>query len=580
MTANGATEDRSLASTIKSFVPILEWLPKYKKSWLRWDLIAALTVWALLVPEAMAYAGIAGMPPEAGLYAAPLALLGYAIFGTSRQLNVGPSSTVAVLSFAVVGGLVSSGDTDLFIAYTVTLALLTGIVLIISGLLKLGVLADFMSKPVLAGFIVGLAISIAVGQLDKVVGFEPEAQGLIPEILLYVRNIGETHLPTLAVGLASLVLLFLIDKYIPKLPSSLTVVVLAIVASAVLNLESYGVHIVGDIPAGLPPIGLPQGITLSDVSSLLLGAAAIAVVGFAESVAAARTYATKHGYEVDANQEMIALGAANLGAGISQGFVVDGSLSKTAASDGAGAKSQMTSIIVAVMVLITLVALTPLFHDLPEATLGAVVIHAVWHLIDFPKLRAYYYIKRIDFWAAMVAMVGVLLFGILAGLLLAIFVSLFGLLIRAKQTHTATLGKLPGETVYRDVERHPEAKTYPGLFIFRFDGPLFFANEPNFRSEVRAAVGADPSIRQVLVDAEAISDIDVTAIGMLAELEDELARSGIDLRIARMEAHVREFLHRASLEETIGSDHFYPSVQAGVDAYLAEQAESAEDGES
>jgi len=382
MTANSATEDRSLASTIKSFVPILEWLPKYKKSWLRWDLIAALTVWALLVPEAMAYAGIAGMPPEAGLYAAPLALLGYAVFGTSRQLNVGPSSTVAVLSFAVVGGLVSSGDTDLFIAYTVTLALLTGIVLIISGLLKLGVLADFMSKPVLAGFIVGLAISIAVGQLDKVVGFEPEAQGLIPEILLYVRNIGETHLPTLAVGLASLVLLFLIDKYIPKLPSSLTVVVLAIVASAVLNLESYGVHIVGDIPAGLPPIGLPQGITLSDVSSLLLGAAAIAVVGFAESVAAARTYATKHGYEVDANQEMIALGAANLGAGISQGFVVDGSLSKTAASDGAGAKSQMTSIIVAVMVLITLVALTPLFHDLPEATLGAVVIHAVWHLID------------------------------------------------------------------------------------------------------------------------------------------------------------------------------------------------------
>ena len=480
MTAKDATEDRSVASAIRSFVPILEWLPKYKKSWLRWDLIAALTVWALLVPEAMAYAGIAGMPPEAGLYAAPLALLGYAIFGTSRQLNVGPSSTVAVLSFAVVGGLVSSGDTDLFIAYTVTLALVTGIVLVISGLLKLGVLADFMSKPVLAGFVVGLAISIAVGQLDKVVGFEPEAQGLIPEILLYIRNIGETHLPTLAVGLASLVLLFLIDKYLPKLPSSLTVVVLAIVASAVLNLESHGVHIVGDIPAGLPPIGLPQGITLSDVSSLLLGAAAIAVVGFAESVAAARTYATKHGYEVDANQEMIALGAANLGAGISQGFVVDGSLSKTAASDGAGAKSQMTSIIVAVMVLITLVALTPLFHDLPEATLGAVVIHAVWHLIDFPKLRAYYYIKRVDFWAAMVAMVGVLLFGILAGLLLAIFVSLFGLLIRAKQTHTATLGKLPGRARTGTSNAIPRQRHIRGYSSFVSMGRCSLPTNPTF----------------------------------------------------------------------------------------------------
>ena len=571
MTVKAQTQQES-KSTLKSFIPILEWLPKYDKSWLRFDVIAALTVWALLVPEGMAYAGIAGMPPETGLYAALLALVGYAIFGTCRHLNVGPSSTVAALSFAVVAPLAAAGSDD-FISLTITLALLAGLVLIISGLLRLGVLADFLSKPVLGGFVIGLAISIAVGQLDKILGYEVEAPTLnfVPELLIIIRDLGMTDIPTLVVGVVSLALLFLMHKYTPKIPAAITVVFLAIILSAIFDFEAAGIHIVGEIPAGLPELGLPTGIELADVLVLLPGAVAIALVAFAESVAAARSYATKYGYEINANQEMIALGAANLGAGFSQAFSVDGSLSRSAAADGAGSKSQMASIFLAVFVFITILFLTPLFRTLPEATLGAVVIHAVWHLIDFKKLQGYYRIKKIDFWAALVAMIGVLLLGILQGLILAVFLSLLGLLLAAKNPATAVLGKVPDENAYHSLEHYPEGVTYPGLIIFRFDDQLFFANAPNFQQHIRDLVAADPEVRWVLIDAESMNDIDITGTDMLGELKDELGRANIELRFARMKAHVREIVALAGLEEAIGSDHFHPSVQAGVDAYLARQ---------
>jgi MFS superfamily sulfate permease-like transporter len=298
---------------------------------------------------------------------------------------------------------------------------------------------------------------------------------------------------------------------------------------------------------------------------------AIALVAFAESVAAARSYATKYGYEINANQEMIALGAANLGSGFSQAFAVDGSLSRSAAGDGAGSKSQMASIFLAIFVFITVLFLTPLFRTLPEATLGAIVIHAVWHLIDFKKLQGYYGIKRIDFWAALVAMIGVLLLGILQGLILAVILSLLGLLAAAKNPHSAILGKVPDEKAFHSLESYPEAETYPGLIIYRFDDQLFFANAPNFQQHIRDLVAADPAVRWVLVDAEAINDIDITGTDMLGELKDELGRSNIELRFARMKANVLDVIRRAGLEETIGADHFYPSVQTGVDAFLAEQ---------
>ena len=568
MSANSATQAQSTASRIKSFVPILDWLPKYKKEWLRWDVIAALTIWALLVPEGMAYAGIAGMPPETGLYAAMLALVGYAIFGTSKHLNVGPSSTVAALSFAVVAPLAAVGS-DEFIALTITLAILTGIILFISGLIRLGVLADFLSKPVLGGFVVGLAITIAVGQLDKILGYEPrDTNDFVPEILVLLADIGNIHWPTFMVGTVSLALLFLMHKFTPKIPAAITVVFLAIILSAVFNFEEYGIHIVGEIPAGLPHLGLPSGITLQDIYLLIPGAIAIALVGFAESVAAARSYATKYSYEVDANQEMLALGVSNVCSGFSQAFVVDGSLSRSAAGDGAGSKSQMASLLLAAFVFITVLFLTPLFYSLPEATLGAIVIHAVWHLIDFIKLRGYYKIRHLDFYAALAAMIGVLLLGILQGLLLAVFLSLLGLLVAAKSPHVAVLGKVPDENVYHSLEYYPNAKTWPGLVIFRFDDQIFFANAPNFRAHIRGLVADNPDTRWILIDAEAVNKIDITGIDMLHDLGNELAKENIQLHFARVKTYVYDIMSRADLDKEFS---FYPSVQSGVDAYLALQ---------
>jgi sulfate permease, SulP family len=555
--------------SIKSFLPILKWLLKYDRSWLRWDLMAALTVWAMFVPEGMAYATLAGVPPEAGLYAAPLAAIGYAIFATSRHMTVGPSSTVAIMSALVVAPI-AAGDPARFIVLTAVLAILVGGLLIASGLLRFGVLVDFMSNPVLTGFIIGLALTIVAGQFDKMLGYSVEDAGFFQELWLFAINLGMANLPTVAVGMISLVLLFALHKFVPKIPAALAVMVLCILASSLFNLEALGVHVVGYIPAGLPSFGLPTGFSFSELIMLMPGAAGIVLVAFSESVAIARSYATSHGYEVDANQEMIGLGFANLGAGISQGFVVDGSMSRSSAADQTGVKSQMSSIIFAAMVLITIVALTPLFQNLPEATLGAIVIHAVWHLIDFSKLKRLHKIRFDDFLAASVALIGVLVLGILQGLVFAALLSLLLLLRKIKAPSTAILGRVPGKDVFRNIENYAGAETYPGLLILRFDGLLFFANAPNFRDRVKSLVTDDPTIRMVLIDFESVSDIDTTALDMLEKLHGELVRSNVDLRFSRVNKEVREILRKAGLEEAIGADHIYISVRAGVDAYLSE----------
>jgi high affinity sulfate transporter 1 len=553
------------------YVPIADWLPDYQRSWLTADAIAAATVWALLVPEAMAYASLAGMPPETGLWAAPLALLGYAIFGTSRQLNVGPSSTVAVLSLSVVAP-VAAGDPEAFIALTSWLAILVGVFFVIFGIFKAGFIADFMSKPVLDGFIVGLALTIAAGQLHKLFGLDVDGSNFFEDIWFVIRDLGETNWWTFAVGAGSLAALFLIDRFIPRLPGALVVMFAAIILLSITNLEQRGVHVIGEIPGGLPPFGFPDSVGFSNVVELIPGALAVLIVGFAESVAAARKYASKHGYEVDASQEMIALGASNLGAGFSGGFVVDGSLSKTAAADGAGQKTQMTSIIVAVLVLITALWFTGIFENLPEATLAAIVIHAVWHLIDFGKISRYYNIRKNDFWAGLVALVGVLAFGILSGLGLAVILSLFFLVGRASRPKTEILGEVTleesGITVYRSIERFPDAGQLPGLLIYRFDAQLFFANAPVFEEHLMEAVrAAEQPVEVVLVDAESISDIDSTALVMLAELEQKLADQGISTWYARVRGEPLEVVQNAETFAHLEEPTIFPTVGSGVEAF-------------
>lgn len=564
--ANSQAEPRR--RSLRSFFPILSWLPSYQMAWLRGDAIAALTVWALLVPEAMAYAGIAGMPPQAGLYAAPLALLAYAILGTSRHLHVGPSSTVAALSFSVVAGVALAGSPE-FIVLTIVLALVVGAMLIAAGFLRLGVLADFLSLPVLDGFVVGVSISIAVGQVNKLLGFKPEGHDFVPEVLLLLRDIGQTYVPTLIVGVISLLLLFVLHRVLPKLPGALIVLFLAIGASSLLNFEAIGIHVVGEIPAGLPPFGLPDGLDIEKVFTVAPGALGVALVAFAESAAIARSYSTKYGYEVDANQELIAMGAANLGSGFSGGFTVDGSMSRTAAAESASANTQMASIVAAVAILITAVALTPLFYSLPEATLGAIVIHAVWYNINLRKISQYRHITRVDFAMAVVAALGVLLLGLLAGILLATFLGLIALLIGMKRRATFVLGRVPGTSTYRSLDNFPDGETYPGLLILRFDGTLFFANVHDFVMASRRAIAAAESPpRVVLVDAGSMNDIDATAVLTLKELSDEMARSAMELQFAEVKTQVRDVMRRASLEAEIKPDHFFLTVQEGVDAFL------------
>lgn len=564
-------------SALESYVPILDWLPNYQKGWLRGDIIAAITVWALVVPEAMAYAGIAGMPPETGLYAAPLALVAYAILGTSRHLSVGPSSTVAALSFSVVAGMAMAGS-DKFVFLTIVLALVTGLLLIIFSFLRLGLLADFLSRPVLDGFVVGVALSIAIGQVDKIFGFEPTPiLDFLPGLAVYLRQINLTHWPTFAVGVISLGLLFALHKYLPKIPGPLVVLFLSIAVSSLFNFEAHGIHIVGEIPASLPPFGLPEDLSLRQMINLIPGALGVALVAFAESVAIARSLANRFGYEVKADQELLAVGVANIGSGISGGFTVDGSMSRTSAATEAGVNSQMASLIGSVAILITAVALTPLFYNLPEATLGAIVIHAVWHNINPRKITQYRPITRLDFYTAVVSFLGVLLLGMLAGLLLAALLGLVVLLFDTKQRTTAVLGRVPETTMYRNLDNFPEGQTYPGLLILRFDGMLFFANTPNFISAVRAAIQrADPSPRVILVDGESMNGIDATAIVTLKEFQRELTGTGRQIWLARMKTEVLQILERADLTESIPKEHIFADVQDGVDAYLATFAEGIE----
>lgn len=561
---------------LKDYFPILKWLPNYDRNWLRVDIIAALTLWALLVPEAMAYAGIAGMPPQTGLYAAPLALIAYAIFGTSKQLDVGPSSAVAALSFSVVFGLGVAAGSEEFIALTIALALITGVLLIIGGILKLGVLADFLSRPVLDGFVVGVAISIVLGQLDKILGFTPDGYDFIPEVVRFVTHIYLVNVPTLIIGLVSLALLFALHKFTPKLPAPLVVLFLSIMVSTIFGFEAAGIHVVGEIPAGLPEFGIPTGLKIEELLAVAPGAVGVALVAFAESVAIARSYATKYRYEVDANQELIAIGAANLGSGFSGAFVVDGSMSRTAAADGSGAKSQMVSIIAAVAILITAVALTGLFYNLPEATLGAIVIHAVWKNINFSRISKYRSITTADFVTALAAMIGVLAFGLLEGLLIAAFLGLTMLLIGMKQRSTYILGKMPDTDVFRSLEHFPQGETYPGLLILRFDGTLFFANAHNFVVAAQRAITlTKPTPSVILIDCESMNDIDATAVISLQELQEQLAGEAVDLRFANVKTAVMNIMEKGGLADAIPPEHFYQSVQTAVTVYLAEkEAES------
>lgn len=545
----------------------------YQPKWLRGDIIAGLTVWAVLVPESLAYASIAGVSPVVGLYAAPGALLLYALFGSSRHLIVGPMSATAALSASVVASAITPADD--FTTATAALAICVGIAGVVAALLRLGFLTEFISEPVLKGFIVGLALTIIIGQVPGLLGLPSVSGDFFEKLGGVARELGQLSVATTVVGVVSLAIVLVLKEVAPVLPGSLIAVGVGIASVSLFQLDQHGVDIVGTIPAGLAPVGMPDGSL--DLFGRLAGpAVGVLLIGLAEGVGAAKTYAARDHDDIDPDRELLGLGAANMAAGLSSGMVVNGSLSKTAVNGGAGAKSQVSGLVVAAMTIVTLLFFTGLFEKLPEATLAGVVIAAVWELVDVRSLRRLYRLSsqplarlsgltaRPDFLAAMAALLGVLVLDTLPGLFIGIGVSLMLLLYRAYRPHVATLGLVPGSTdQYGDVARHPENVQPPGLVILRVDSAIFFANAEHVRSTVRDAA-AKPGIRAVILDLEASPSVDVSAVRMLAELREELHARGSRLVLARNLGQVRDLMRRELGEGSVTD--VYPTVAAAVTA--------------
>jgi high affinity sulfate transporter 1 len=542
---------------VRRYMPILSWLPRYRKGKLTGDLIAGISVAALLIPESLGYAEIAGVPPEVGLYAAPAALLLYAMFGGSRLLVVAAASAVSAVSAGIVGGL-SGGDEDAAIALTAALAVVSGLLFLAAGLARLGWVANFMSKAVMEGFIVGLSMSIIIGQLDAITGVDVTGESSIAELWDVLTQISSWDWLTVAIGAGSLLVLFGVERFVPRLPGALTVVVLSVLLVSIFNLDEEGLAIVGEIPRGLPDFGIPD-VDGSDWLALIPGGLAIVLIGFSEGFAAGDE-AAEPGEELDANQELVASGMANAGAGLSGGMVVSGSLSKTAANEEAGASTQVAGIVNAGLVLLTLLVLAPLFTNLAEASLGAIVIHAVWKSADPRRLVPFLEIHRVEFVIAMIVLAAVLLIGEIQAVILGVVVSLLIIVYRVSFPRTSQLGKNEATGRLVDVELDPDASTRPGVVVSRFEAPLIFSNAHAFARDLKAQiVAAEPTPDLVIIDGEVISDVDNTGAESLVAVVSEVRAAGIEVGFARIHHNVYEALERAGLVEELGADSFMPT---------------------
>ncbi|MET8572625.1 SulP family inorganic anion transporter [Streptomyces sp. NPDC004783] len=545
----------------------------YRRQWLGRDALAGMTVWAVLVPEALAYATIAGVSPVVGLYAAPAALILYAAFGSSRHLVVGPMAATAALSAAIVGDAVGGSGAH-FPALTAALAVTVGIAAMLAGLLRLGFLASFISEPVLKGFIVGLALTIIAGQLPKLFGVRGGSGNFFEKIWALIADLGGTSGFTVLVGVGSLALILVLKRVAPRLPGSLMAVSLGIAVAAAFDLEDHGVDVVGSIGTGLPSFGFPD-VSVDDLGGLAAGSVGVTLVAFAEGLGAAKNYATRDHYGVDANRELIGLGAAGLGAGLSSGMVVNGSLSKTAVNWSAGARTQLSGILVAALTVITLLFLTGLFEQLPEAVLAGVVIAAVVELVDYHSLvslyrvftrrlgQAYGVAARPDFMAAVAAMLGVMVFDTLPGLFIGIGVSLLLLLYRSSRPVISELGQLPGNGHFAALDRHSESRRVPGVIVLRVEAGIYFANAERIRAEAQGAAGRE-GVTAVVIDAETVPFVDVSAVRMLDNLAEELEDLGVRLLLARDVGQVRDVLRTAEARTELR--RVYPTVRAAVDA--------------
>jgi sulfate permease, SulP family len=576
-TKHGANARRCIAAygrglrpkSLAGVAPGLATLLRYDRSNARHDLIAGITVGIVAVPSSLAMAELAGLPVQFGLYATFLPLAAYGLLATSRQHVIGPDATLAALTASTLAPLATVGgtvDPALYAALAAALAFGMGGLLLLAGVLHLGFIGDFFGKPVLLGYINGVAVSVITGQVEKLLGIDVEATDFLPMVRETVTELGDLNWPTVLLSAALLAIAVAVRRLAPRFPASIAVLVAALVLARLLDLEQWDIATVGDVDSGLPPIGFPD-VTLSQFTELLLPASAFGLIAFADTVATVRTFARKHNYEVDADRELTALGSANLLGGLTSAFPVSSSNSRTAVNDATGAQTQASVIVAAVVVGMFLVFLMPLIEPLPKAALGVVIVVAAAGLIDVRSIWRLRHIRPAEVGLAIAAFAGVLIFGVLGGVAIAIGLSIGVFLYRAARPHDAVLGQQRDLDGYHDIERQEGAQTVPGLLIYRFDAPPFFVNAEYLRRRVLELVEAADDLDWLILDAEAWMFVDATAIDVLTELQSELAGRGISLGFARLKGRQREIFEKTGLTTQVGADHFFPTVRAAVAAF-------------
>jgi high affinity sulfate transporter 1 len=554
---------------LMKWLPGLKLLKEYQPAWLASDIVAGLVLTTMLVPVGIAYAEASGVPGIYGLYATIVPLLAYAVFGPSRILVLGPDSSLAAVILAVVLPI-SGGDPARAIAAASLMAIVTGLSCILIGLLRLGFVTELLSKPIRYGYMNGIALAVLMSQLPKMLGFKIESSGPLRNFFSVVEGVldGKTHLTSFLIGLGTLVVIMLLKPY-KKIPGILVAVVGATIAVGVFGLADQGVKVLGKMPSGLPSFALPM-VAVQDLQAIVIGGIAVAMVSFADTSVLSRTYAAKLKTRVDPNQEMVGLGAANFAAGLFQGFPISSSSSRTPVAEASGAKTQLTGVVGALSVAALLLLAPNLLENLPNSALAAVVIAAAIGLFEFADLRRIYRIQRWEFWLSIVCFVGVCAFGVIPGIGLAIALAVMEFLWDGWRPHYAVLGRVQGLRGFHDITRYPQARLVPGLVIFRWDAPLFFANAELFHERVMEAVDASPTpVKRFVVSAEPVTSIDVTSADMLVELEQKLRAAGIELRFAEMKDPVKDKLRRFEIFESFGGAGFHPTLGAAVDEYVA-----------
>ncbi len=564
---------------MERWLPGLGTIRNYRRAWLRPDIVAGIVLAAILVPQGMAYAQLAGLPPATGLYTTVACLVGYAIFGPSRVLVLGPDSSISPLILAAITPLLVAGDAGQAIALAGMLAVLVGLTELGFGLGRLGFVADLLSKEVQVGYMNGLGITIIVGQLPKLFGFSTSADSFLKEVRVFFEGLDQTHTTTLLVGVAVLALLLILPRVTRRVPAVLVAVVGATVASAVLGLAAHGVDTVGSLPQGIPSPSIPW-TDAKDVGPLLVAAVGIALVSLTDTIATATSFAARRGEEVKPDQEMVGIGVANIAAGLFQGFAVSTSGSRTAVAEQAGAKSQVAGLVGAGLVAALLLFLNSLLADLPQTALAAVVIVAALSLMDLGILRRYLELRRSALGVSLTATAGVILLGVLQGIVVAVLLAILLFFRRNWWPHGAVLGRVAANEGWHDLASYPSAEELPGIVVYRWEAPLFFANASSFRQQIRRLV-REQKPAWIVLQCEAITDVDVTAAEMLEQLDRELNDAGIHLAFAELRSRLQDLILRYGLMATLDRDHFYPTLESALEAIGAQEAasEQAEDHE-